>query len=60
MPWGYGDARRHTKKANTPKKQRQWANVADSALSRTGDEGRAIREANAVVARHVIPRRKKR
>jgi hypothetical protein len=60
MPWGSGDALRHTRKAVTPKKQRQWADVADSALARTGDEGRAIREANAVVARrHVAPKRKR-
>ena len=28
-----------------------WAKVANECLERTGDEGRAIREANAVVAR---------
>ncbi|WP_026438878.1 hypothetical protein [Acidocella facilis] len=28
-----------------------WAKVANETLERTGDEGRAIREANAVVAR---------
>ena len=28
-----------------------WAKVANESLERTGDEGRAIREANAVVAR---------
>ena len=61
MPWGYGDARRHTHKASTPKKQRQWSHVANSELAATGDEGRAVRAANAVVARkHVIPGRKKK
>lgn len=49
MPWKPADSKRHTKKATTPKKQRQWAAVADSVLAKTGDEGRAIREANAVV-----------
>jgi len=49
MPWGPNDAQRHTHFAGSPNKRRQWADVADSALSRTGDEGRAIREANAVV-----------
>jgi hypothetical protein len=39
MPWTLSDAERHTHK------------VANDALERTGDEGRAIREANAVVAR---------
>jgi len=28
-----------------------WAKVANECLERTGDEGRAMREANAVVAR---------
>ena len=51
MPWQPKDATRHTKKASTPKKERQWSDVADSVLQRTGDEGRAVREANAVVKR---------
>ena len=49
MPWTSKDAKRHDKKASTPKRQRQWADVADSALRRTGDEGLAIREANGVI-----------
>ena len=51
MPWTPSDAKRKTRKASTPKKQRQWSDVANSVLSSTGDEGRAIREANAVVGR---------
>jgi len=51
MPWGAKDATRHTKKAKSAKAKRQWEHVANSALKRTGDEGRAVREANAVVAR---------
>ena len=51
MPWGPGDAKRHTKKATSPKAQRQWADVADSALKRGQSEGSAIRQANAVVKR---------
>jgi hypothetical protein len=51
MPWNPSDATRHTKKATTPKKKRQFADVANSVLARTGDEGRAVREANAVVGR---------
>jgi hypothetical protein len=50
-PWRPSDAPKHTKKANTPKKKRQFAQVANSVLAKTGDEGRAIREANAVVGR---------
>ena len=49
-PWTPADATRHTKKASTPKKKRQFAHVANKVLQSTGDEGRAIREANAAVA----------
>jgi hypothetical protein len=42
MPWNPDDAERHTKKANDPKRQRMWAEVANSVLSDTGDEGRAV------------------
>lgn len=52
MPWSPGDAKRHTKKANSPKKSRQWAHVADGALDRGASEGSAIRQANAVVKRN--------
>ncbi|MGJ0510154.1 MAG: hypothetical protein ACR652_24155 [Methylocystis sp.] len=51
MPWKPNDAKRHTKKADTPKKQKQWADVADSALSRGASEGSAIRQANSVIAK---------
>jgi hypothetical protein len=51
MPWTPDDAERHTRKATTWALQQLWAKVANEALERTGDEGRAIREANAVVAR---------
>jgi hypothetical protein len=51
MPWGPSDAARHTRKANSAKKKRQWAHVADSMLKRTGNESSAIRAANAAVAK---------
>lgn len=51
MPWTADDAERHTHKASTPALQELWAKVANERLERTGDEARAIREANAVVAR---------
>jgi hypothetical protein len=41
----------HTHKARTRELQELWAKVANQTLDRTGDEGRAIREANAVIAR---------
>lgn len=49
MPWGKKDAKGHTKKANTPKKQKQWSEVANSAMKRGESEGSAVRQANAVV-----------
>ena len=51
MPWTANDAERHTHKATTLALKELWAKVANESLERTGDEGRAIREANAVVAR---------
>lgn len=51
MPWTSRDAYRHTKKASTPNLQRMWSHVANSVLEKTGDEARAIREANAAVSR---------
>jgi hypothetical protein len=51
MPWTSNDAERHTHKATTSDLKELWAKVANESLERTGDEGRAIREANAVVAR---------
>jgi len=51
MPWTADDAERHTHKATTPELRELWAQVANECLERTGDEGRAIREANAVIAR---------
>jgi len=51
MPWTPDDAPSHTKKAATEEARRLWAEIANQVLGRTGDEGRAIREANAVIAR---------
>lgn len=53
MPWTPDDAHRHTHKATSRALQELWAKVANDALERLGDEGRAIREANAVIARAV-------
>lgn len=51
MPWKPKDATRFTKKADNPKRKRQFSHVADSALARGLPDGEAIREANAVVKR---------
>jgi hypothetical protein len=55
MPWSANDAERHTHKATTSELKKLWAEVANECLERTGDEGRAIREANAVIARQEEP-----
>jgi hypothetical protein len=60
MPWSSKDAKRHTRKAKSPKSKRQWAHVADSILERTGDEGRAIRGANSVMKKSGAKRKSKR
>lgn len=49
MPWTAKDAAGKTKKAKSAKAKRQWKDVANSVLARTGDEGLAVREANGVV-----------
>jgi hypothetical protein len=51
MPWTSDEAERHTHKATTRELKELWAKVANATLERTGNEDRAIREANAVVAR---------
>ena len=51
MPWTPNDAETHTHKAVTPTLKALWAKVANQRLEKTGDEGRAVREANSVVAR---------
>ena len=51
MPWTVREVAHKTKKARTAKQKRQWVIVANSVLKRTGDEGRAVREANAAVAK---------
>ncbi len=52
MPWDMTEAERHTKKASTPATQKQWSATADAVLAKTGDDGQAIRIANAAVKKH--------
>ena len=49
MPWTARDSKRHTKKANTPKKRKMWAKIANAWLKKGHSEGSAIRVANAAV-----------
>lgn len=48
MPWTSADATRH-KKGLSGSSARKWADIANSVLSRTGDEAQAIRVANSRV-----------
>lgn len=50
MPWSPSDAKDKNKHANTKRKQRVWADVANRTLAETGDEGRAVRIANHAVS----------
>jgi hypothetical protein len=53
MPWTPSDGpSRHTKKANSPGKRKQWSTVANKVLGDSGDEGKAVRIANAAVKNH--------
>jgi len=49
MPWDPSDAPKHDKDADTAKKKRKWAKIANSVLKDTGDESRAIRAASSQV-----------
>lgn len=51
MPWSATDAPRHNSRADTPAKRALWSKVANEELRQHGDEGRAIRAANAAVDR---------
>jgi len=51
MPWQPSDSTRNTKKAKSAAARRQWSKVANSVLARTGNDARAVRSANAVIAR---------
>ena len=51
MPWTPDDVEGHTHIATTSTFKELWAKATNENLERTGDEGRAIGEANAVVAR---------
>lgn len=60
MPWTSTDANRFTKKADTAKKRRQWAHVANSALKSGDSEASAVRQANATIGlAHVFKKGKK-
>lgn len=49
MPWTSADASAKTKKANTPAAKQAWSRIANAVLQKSGDEGKAVRIANAAV-----------
>ena len=49
MPWIQSDSIKHTKKATSSSKKKQWEEVANSVLKKTGDEGKAVKIANGVI-----------
>lgn len=51
MPWSPKDAQKKTKKADTPKEKEDWAKVANSVLKKTGSDAKAIKIANALIAK---------
>lgn len=51
MPWTAKDASKHTKKADTPAEKKQWAKTANVVLKSSKDEGKAVRIANASIAK---------
>ena len=59
MPWSEESAQQHTKKANTPARQRIWAHVANAVRELQLDRGdsetvasvKAIETANATLAK---------
>ena len=51
MPWTPNDAERYTKKADTSHLRSIWASAANKHLAETGDDGAAVRIANAAVNR---------
>ncbi len=61
MPWTPEDSTKHSKKANTPKLARQWADVANSAREKCISDGgdpkicdqKAIMMANGVIAKQM-------
>lgn len=60
MPWTLKESSRFTKKAKSPKRKRQWRDVANSMLERGKSEGAAIRAANGVVKKSQSRRSRKR
>jgi len=51
MPWTMADAPQKTHKAKSKPAAKQWATVANKVLAESGDDAKAIKIANAAVAK---------
>jgi hypothetical protein len=60
MPWTPAQAHKHNHGLKSSKQRRQWSEVANSILKRTGSDSRAIRGANSVVKKSQSKRSRKR
>ena len=63
MPWTSRDVKKHTSKARSAKRKRQWLHVANGAKARGASDESAIRQANAVVSgkrKKAKPKKRKR
>lgn len=60
MPWNARDAAQKTKKARSAVARRQWRDVANSVLAKTGDDARAIKTANGVIKKRVAKTKRKK
>lgn len=52
-------ASKFTRKANTPRRSRQWSSVYSSALSRGASESSAVKQASGVVKKDWLKSRRK-
>jgi len=61
MPWTRNSqAKKHSRKANTATKQREWRHVAEGMRKRGMSEGAAIRAANGVIKKRGSRRKSSR
>ena len=49
MPWSASDAHKKTHAADTSAEKHKWQAIANTVLKKDGDEGKAIRIANAAM-----------
>jgi hypothetical protein len=51
MPWKPSEAKGKTHKAKSPADKKKWAATANAVLEKSGNDGKAIRIANAAVSK---------